>query len=215
MEERKVSVFDESKLKSELARCGIKPLHVLPILSYVLAHKEAEAHEVPDLPKAAYPLLRSKFKSTTSSVQALQTSVDGSTSKLLIRLQNGQTVEAVVMRHDASAGKYAGGPRQGGPRATLCVSSQVGCQMGCTFCATGTMGLIGNVSAGDIVEQLGHAVRIAPIRNVVLMGMGEPLRNYSFLGQAVRTSACLRVTSRYLKCVSFPECSRWLVTCRG
>ncbi|CAM6106971.1 unnamed protein product [Calypogeia fissa] len=187
MEERKVSVFDESKLESEFALCGIKSLHVVTIFSYLLAHKEAEAHEVPDLPKAAYPLLRSKFKSTTSCVRASQTSADGSTTKLLISLQNGQTVEAVVMMHDASTGIYAGGPRQGGPRATLCISSQVGCQMGCTFCATGTMGLLGNVSAGEIVEQLVHATRITPIRNVVFMGMGEPLNNYNAVVKAVKT----------------------------
>lgn len=51
------------------------------------------------------------------------------------------------MRYDASAGRYAGGPRPGGPRATLCVSSQVGCKMGCTFCATGTMGLLVSAAA--------------------------------------------------------------------
>jgi adenine C2-methylase RlmN of 23S rRNA A2503 and tRNA A37 len=84
-------------------------------------------------------------------------------------MQSGQSVEAVIMRHDAGAGKYAGGPRHGGPRATLCVSSQVGCQMGCTFCATGTMGLKGNLSAGEILEQLVHASQITPIRNIVFM----------------------------------------------
>jgi adenine C2-methylase RlmN of 23S rRNA A2503 and tRNA A37 len=55
------------------------------------------------------------------------------------------------------------------------VSSQIGCQMGCRFCATGTMGIIGNLSSGEILEQLIHANNITPIRNVVFMGMGEPL----------------------------------------
>ena len=54
-------------------------------------------------------------------------------------------------------------------RATLCVSSQVGCIMGCTFCATGTMGIKGDLTAGEIVEQLVHAQRVTPIRNVVFM----------------------------------------------
>lgn len=57
----------------------------------------------------------------------------------------------------------------GHQRATLCVSSQVGCIMGCTFCATGTMGLKGDLSAGEILEQLVHAQRVTPIRNVVFM----------------------------------------------
>lgn len=67
----------------------------------------------------------------------------------------------------AARGPRAGG--WGGKRGTLCVSSQVGCQMGCTFCATGTMGLKGNLSAGEIVEQLVHALRVAGVRNVVFM----------------------------------------------
>ena len=57
----------------------------------------------------------------------------------------------------------------GHQRATLCVSSQVGCIMGCTFCATGTMGIKGDLTAGEIVEQLVHAQRVTPIRNVVFM----------------------------------------------
>jgi adenine C2-methylase RlmN of 23S rRNA A2503 and tRNA A37 len=60
-------------------------------------------------------------------------------------------------------------------RSTLCVSSQVGCQMGCTFCATGTMGLQGHLTAGEIVEQLAFACQFTPIRNVVFMGMGASL----------------------------------------
>lgn len=73
------------------------------------------------------------------------------------------------MRYDTRLGKYNGKPRPGGPRSTLCVSSQVGCKMGCKFCATGTMGFKNNLSSGEIVEQLLHASRISPIRNVVFM----------------------------------------------
>ena len=73
------------------------------------------------------------------------------------------------MRHNPAAGKYKGGPRGGSERSTLCISSQVGCQMGCTFCATGTMGLVGQLAAGEIVEQLVHARRLTPIRNIVFM----------------------------------------------
>ncbi|BBN17167.1 23S rRNA (adenine2503-C2)-methyltransferase [Marchantia polymorpha subsp. ruderalis] len=200
MEEPKFSVFDEVKLKAELERCGIKHLHAVAIQSYLLAHKDAEPHEVPDLPKAAYPLLRSHFKSTTSKLKVEHFSSDGTTVKLLIEMQNGQSVESVIMRHDATAGLYAGGPRQGSPRATLCVSSQVGCQMGCTFCATGTMGLKGNLSAGEIVEQLVHATRITPIRNIVFMGMGEPLNNYQAVVQAIKTMTghCFSVSPSHI-----------------
>ncbi|CAH1444520.1 unnamed protein product [Lactuca virosa] len=83
-------------------------------------------------------------------------------------------------------GKYGGKPRPGGPRSTLCISSQVGCKMGCTFCATGSMGFKSNLSTTEIVEQLVHASRLSPIRNVVFMGMGEPLNNYNALVEAIR-----------------------------
>ena len=93
-----------------------------------------------------------------------------------------------------SGGATTGDKPEGNPRTTLCVSSQVGCKMGCTFCATGTMGEIGNLSAGnfhssifgvehglqmtlaimlgEICEQLWHANKYSQVRNVVFMGMG-------------------------------------------
>ncbi|PSC70785.1 radical SAM domain-containing [Micractinium conductrix] len=82
---------------------------------------------------------------------------------------------------------------QGGRRATLCVSSEVGCAMGCTFCATGTMGLTADLTAGEIVEQLVHAGGVARIRNIVFMGMGEPLNNYEAVCSAVHMMTDPRV----------------------
>lgn len=78
------------------------------------------------------------------------------------------------------------------PRATLCLSSQVGCSMGCTFCATGTMGLTAHLTAGEILEQLYHANQITKIRNVVFMGMGEPLDNYTAVLSSIRGMTCVR-----------------------
>ena len=113
-----------------------------------------------------------KFATHTTSVKSELTSSDGSTTKLLIALHDGHMVESVIMRHESG-------------RNTLCVSSQVGCAMGCTFCATGTMGIIGSLSTGEILEQLVHAGRRAKIRNIVFMGMGEPLNNYDNVKEAV------------------------------
>eukprot|EP00977_Amphora_coffeiformis_P010443 scaffold2438_cov167-Amphora_coffeaeformis.AAC.19 len=86
----------------------------------------------------------------TSKVAVEKTSGDGSTTKLAIQLHDGQQVESVLMRYIS----------HGGSRASLCVSSQCGCAMGCTFCATGTMGLSGNLTTGEILEQIVHADRI-------------------------------------------------------
>lgn len=99
-------------------------------------------------------------------------SARGDTTKLLVQLQDGHEVETVIMRHLT--------------HSTVCISSQIGCQMGCRFCATGTMGIIGDLTAGEIVEQLVHANNITKIRNVVFMGMGEPLNNYENVKLAVQ-----------------------------
>ena len=128
-----------------------------------------------ELPHRAARALQQGFAPLTSTVVEENLSGDG-TLKMLVKLQDGSTVESVLMRHSS--------------RSTLCVSSQVGCAMGCTFCATGTMGLRANLSAGEIIEQLVHACARTegnqPPRNVVFMGMGEPLHNYENVVAAVR-----------------------------
>jgi adenine C2-methylase RlmN of 23S rRNA A2503 and tRNA A37 len=131
------------------------------------------------------------FATLTSKVQQQLTSADRSTTKLIVELWDGQVVESVLMRYE----------QKGNGRASLCVSSQCGCAMGCTFCATGTMGLSGNLSSGEILEQLVHAELILAqdfeqrvdqskkvdlVRNVVFMGMGEPLDNYANVVEACR-----------------------------
>ncbi|KAL9271506.1 Ribosomal RNA large subunit methyltransferase N-like protein [Drosera capensis] len=181
------SIFDGGELRSELENAGISTRFIPSIWKHVLQNpSHCVWDDIPSLPSAVYQILNSKFKPLTSSVNSVNESVDGVTSKLLIKLQNGSFVEAVVMRYDTRLGRYGGNPRPGGLRSTLCVSSQVGCKMGCKFCATGSMGFKNNLSAGEIVEQLVHASSISSIRNIVFMGMGEPLNNYSALVEAIR-----------------------------
>ncbi|GAB4853429.1 hypothetical protein Ancab_017620 [Ancistrocladus abbreviatus] len=182
------SIFDGSELRAEFEKSGINTRFIPSIWKHVLQNpNNCRWEEIPSLPSIAYPLINSKFKPLTSTVHSITHSTDGVTSKLLIQLQNGAFIEAVIMRYDTRLGRYGGKPRLGGPRSTLCVSSQVGCKMGCKFCATGSMGFKNNLSAGEIVEQLVHASCISNIRNVVFMGMGEPLNNYSALVEAIRT----------------------------
>ena len=121
-------------------------------------------------------MLDRDFVRLTSKIVERRESKDG-TVKMLIRLQDGMEVETVVI------------PMSPG-YSTVCVSSQVGCAMGCTFCATGMMGLKGSLTAGEIVEQLVHAHDCCPdrnVRNVVFMGMGEPLNNYENVLTSCRT----------------------------
>uniref|UniRef100_A0A3Q7ES05 Radical SAM core domain-containing protein n=2 Tax=Solanum lycopersicum TaxID=4081 RepID=A0A3Q7ES05_SOLLC len=180
------SVFDSSVIRAEFDKAGINNRFIPLIWKYVIQNPDCNWEDIPSLPSSAYTLLRAKFKASTSVVHSVFESNDGVTTKLLIKLQNGAFVESVIMRYDSSLGKLNGKPRPGGPRSTLCVSSQVGCKMGCTFCATGTMGFKNNLSSGEIVEQLVHASHLSTIRNIVFMGMGEPLNNYSSLVDAIR-----------------------------
>jgi 23S rRNA (adenine2503-C2)-methyltransferase len=96
-------------------------------------------------------------------------SSDGETTKTLFRLADGNAVETVLMRYKK--------------RRTLCISSQSGCALGCVFCATGQMGLMRNLSSGEIVEQVLLFERMLKennggLTNIVVMGMGEPFHNY-------------------------------------
>ena len=117
-------------------------------------------------------------------IVTVQTSSDG-TEKLLLRLRDGALVETVIL---PSTGQ------DGSVRIAQCVSSQIGCAMGCTFCSTGTMGFIRNMTAGEILSQVLVArMRLGDnridhpiIRNLVFMGMGEPMGNYKSVLSAVR-----------------------------
>ena len=122
------------------------------------------------------------------------TSDDQLTRKRLIRLEDGKLIEAVLMLYDpraASDSREGEGESRG--RATVCVSSQAGCAMGCVFCATGQAGFDRNLTAGEIVAQIvGFARQQADagrgrITNIVLRGMGEPMANYRAVWQAVET----------------------------
>ncbi|MBO0713814.1 MAG: 23S rRNA (adenine(2503)-C(2))-methyltransferase RlmN [Acidimicrobiales bacterium] len=118
----------------------------------------------------------------------------GRTEKWLWRLADGAKVESVLMRY----------PR----RATVCVSSQAGCAIGCPFCATGQAGLRRNLTVGEIVEQVARAMAACrdagerparPLSNVVFMGMGEPLANYDRVWEAVeRICGDLGLSARHV-----------------
>ncbi|KAI3931892.1 hypothetical protein MKW98_012302 [Papaver atlanticum] len=181
------SIFDSAALRTELEKAGVNTSFIPQIWKYVIKNPNCKFDEIPSLPSALYPLLQSKFKTSTSTVDTVLESLDNVTTKLLVKLQNGAFVEAVIMRYDSRLGMCGGKPRPGGVRATLCVSSQVGCKMACTFCATGSMGFKNHLSSGEIVEQLVHASCLCEIRNIVFMGMGEPLNNYTNVVEAVRS----------------------------
>eukprot|EP01060_Flectonema_neradi_P040808 TRINITY_DN942_c1_g1_i1.p1 TRINITY_DN942_c1_g1~~TRINITY_DN942_c1_g1_i1.p1 ORF type:complete len:431 (+),score=87.00 TRINITY_DN942_c1_g1_i1:58-1293(+) len=172
------SVFDLPLLTEAVGSLGKNADHARTIQKHALKSNGKaweEVSEGQDLPKTVIKMLKEDFVRTTSKVVERRESKDG-TIKMVVRLQDGLEVETVVI------------PMSPG-YSTICLSSQVGCAMGCTFCATGMLGLKGSLTAGEIIEQVVHAKDACPdrnIRNVVFMGMGEPLMNY----EAVLTACC-------------------------
>ena len=127
------------------------------------------AEEFTNLPKPLREKLAETFVFEAMTPSLKLDSSDGLTRKTLFKLQDGRQIEAVLMRYDR--------------RRTLCISTQVGCAMGCTFCATGQMGFTRHLSSGEIISQVMYYARMLHaendvVTNVVLMGMGEPFHNY-------------------------------------
>jgi 23S rRNA (adenine2503-C2)-methyltransferase len=135
------------------------------------------------LPPSARRQLDACFAFSTVAPQLKRAADRGQTVKYLFKLADARTIETVVMHYEATARSRA--------RTTICVSSQVGCPIGCSFCATGQSGFDRNLSEAEIVDQFLNASRDLgetqrSLTNVVFMGMGEPLNNYAAVVGAIR-----------------------------
>ena len=129
-----------------------------------------------DLPLELRRRLTESFQFSSTETRTITDSADRQTQKILLGFAEGEAVEVVLMRYHQ--------------RRTACISTQVGCAMGCVFCATGQMGFVRNLTAGEIVEQvifLAHRLHEEDDRltNIVVMGMGEPFHNYKALMEAI------------------------------
>merc|ERR1719215_2245276 len=180
-------IFDEPSLRALFLRHGVKTVHMGKIWRHLLENPECPLGSIPGIPERLRKPLAEEFALVTSTVLSVVESQIDSTIKMLIRLQDGGEIEAVLIHHSGEAEH----PDQKqadrcGQRDTLCISSQVGCRLGCPFCATGTMGLQGNLWPGEIQEQLLHARTFRSVSNIVFMGMGEPLENYEGVVSAIR-----------------------------
>src|SRR5258708_613138 len=131
-----------------------------------------------DLSRDLRAALASEFRLSTPALLHREKSSDG-TEKFLLRLADGRQIESVFIPDT--------------PAQTFCVSTQVGCAMACAFCLTGKMGLVRNLTAGEIVGQVRVLAGALDMRdtafNIVLMGMGEPLHNYDETMKALRILA--------------------------
>jgi 23S rRNA (adenine2503-C2)-methyltransferase len=144
--------------------------------------KISDLHQIPAAMQEA--LVEGGYTIGSQSEVHRITSEDGHTTKLLLKFVDDTLIETVLMQYSPSQDKTH-------PRSTVCVSTQVGCPMGCVFCATGQMGFEKNLKAEEIVAQVLHFANILRqreehITNLVFMGMGEPLANYDETIRAIR-----------------------------
>jgi 23S rRNA (adenine2503-C2)-methyltransferase len=163
-----------AELEREFVASGLAPVHVRALwraLQRDLKNDLAgETNFPPPLRRWLATEVGGRFFIDAPAETADIASTDGLTRKFLLRLADGQTIETVLMG-------FTG-------RHTACLSTQAGCAMGCVFCATGQMGFVRHLRPGEIVAQVRHAQRALHaagrdgLRNLVLMGMGEPLHNY-------------------------------------
>ncbi|MBR5437398.1 MAG: 23S rRNA (adenine(2503)-C(2))-methyltransferase RlmN [Clostridia bacterium] len=162
------------ELKNELTEMGEKAFKATQIYSWLHKHCVDSFDEMTNISKDLRKKLENNYDIYTCTIEKKLVSVYDDTVKYLFRLNDGELIESVVMKY-----KYG---------YTICVSSQVGCRMGCNFCASGIAGFIRNLAPAEILSQIYTAQKDLSIRisHIVMMGVGEPLDNYDnvvkFLG---------------------------------
>jgi 23S rRNA (adenine2503-C2)-methyltransferase len=154
---------------------GYPRFHARQVFRWIWKRGVTDFGRMTDLGRALRTSLAERFQVATPQIVQRDFSEDG-TQKLALRLADGRQIESVFIPDT--------------PSQTFCISTQVGCAMGCAFCLTGKMGLLRNLTSGEIAGQvrvLAHTLELAadPF-NIVLMGMGEPLHNYDATMKALR-----------------------------
>lgn len=169
-------------LESVLTVIGQKKYRAQQLYDALYVQRVASIEEMQTLPASVREYLLAEYRTESVSLKQVQHSADG-TKKFLFELLDGRVIESVLIPSEMI--EADGHPR----RRTLCISTQVGCNLGCVFCATATMKLSRNLSTGEIVDQFLQAQLHSekPITNVVFMGMGEPMNNYNNVMKATQT----------------------------
>lgn len=165
------------ELTSFIKENGEKPFRAKQVYEWLWKKPVGSFDEMTNLSKELRQLLHENFVLNTPKIEDLQVSSD-KTIKVLFRLFDDFLIEGVLIPTDN--------------RVTACISSQVGCNLGCEFCATGKLGLKRNLTVGEIFHQVVELMKLAQERynlsltNIVLMGMGEPLLNYDHVLHAMK-----------------------------
>ena len=161
-----IKSMDKNEISEVCKNLGLPSYRAGQIYSWIQKSGVQSYDEMTNLPKQLRAVLNENYPLKGCEIELKKVSKIDSTVKYLFRLYDGNYIESVLMKY-----KYG---------YTLCVSSQVGCKMGCMFCASTKNGCVRNLSAGEIISQIHSAQRDMNIRisHVVMMGMGEPLDNF-------------------------------------
>ena len=165
LSKKDIRSMTQSEIAFELEQIGEKKFRAAQIYKWLISGVE-DFEEMTDISKSLREKLDNLyFIPGVKTIKKLVSSVDG-TVKYLYELYDGETIESVLMKYNHGY--------------TVCISTQVGCRMGCSFCASGINGLVRNLNASEMLAQIYNASKDNEIRvsNVVLMGMGEPLDNF-------------------------------------
>lgn len=172
-----IKCLSVDELKQALIEMGEKPFRAKPIFKW-LHTPVTSFEEMTDQSKALRERLAERFELTVPHIERKQQSKLDGTIKYLWCMRGGDCVESVLMRYEHGN--------------TICVSTQVGCRMGCKFCASGLFGLKRHLSAGEILDQVLFAQKDSGLKisNIVLMGTGEPLDNYDNVLKFLHLVSC-------------------------
>ena len=167
--------LDLAELETTFAAQGHERFRARQVFAWIYRKDITEVAAMTDLPRDFRATLAQGCRIGTPSIASRERSSDG-TEKFLLRLADGRHIESVFIPDT--------------PAMTFCISTQVGCAMACAFCLTGKMGLVRNLTAGEIAGQVRVLAGALDLRdkafNIVLMGMGEPLHNYDAVMKAMR-----------------------------
>lgn len=165
-------------LEEWLAARGQPAFRARQVRKWLFDQRAVDFAQMTDLPQRLRAELAADFQLWTTRIARHRQAADG-TEKLLLELADSQRVECVLLRD--------------GPRRSICISTQVGCAMGCVFCASGLDGMVRNLTAGEIVEQMLQLQHRLPtterLSHIVVMGMGEPLANLDRLLPALEEAS--------------------------
>jgi 23S rRNA (adenine2503-C2)-methyltransferase len=168
----------DDQLKSWFSDQGLPAYRAVQVRHWIFQRRAQDFGQMTDLPKRLREELAGHFRIWSTKIAAHRKADDGA-EKLLLELADGHRIECVLLRDNDR-------------RRTICLSTQVGCAMGCVFCASGLDGVARNLTTGEMVEQMLLVQRLLPaeerLSHIVVMGMGEPLANLDQLLPALATA---------------------------